>query len=87
MGFFELAGAGPLMTSLFPADSDFGDTAAKAVVWEEWADFAHQAKGFEEAGKAFATAAYGGNPAAIGAAMHELGKTCKACHKKFRTKR
>lgn len=79
-----LADMGPHLVDMFPADSDFGDTDAKAEVWSKRAEFEQAAKHYGEASAAFLKAAEGGDAAKAGAAMGELGKACKGCHKQFR---
>ena len=73
---------------LFPAgtsSTDFpGETAAKAAIWENMADFGAKGKAMHEAGAAVIVAANAGDGAAFGAALQKLGGTCKACHDDYR---
>lgn len=72
-GWFH-AGTGP----------DVGKTGAKPEIWQNSQDFAAKLHGFQEAAKAFNTAAMSGDDAAIKAKFGELGQSCKACHDKYR---
>lgn len=72
--------------SLFPKDSDFGETRAKDAVWSKRADFEKAARDTKTKAAAFAKAAQGGNQSAIAASFKELGESCKGCHKDFRKK-
>jgi len=61
-----------------------GKTDAKPDIWKDWDKFAAAAKKMgEESGK-LAEVAKGGDAAAIGAQVKELGKSCGGCHKPFR---
>jgi cytochrome c556 len=61
-----------------------GKTDAKPDIWQDWDKFAAAAKKLgEESGK-LAEVAQGGDAAAIGAQVKELGKACGGCHKPFR---
>lgn len=72
---------------LFPAGSDFGDTTVLPLVWEKPDDFAKAVQQFQDAAKGIDDAAASGDMAAVGAAMGELGKSCKNCHENFREKK
>ncbi len=76
-----------LFASAYPEGSDFGETRAKAEVWENPEGFAAAAKQSKEATAALLKAAEGGDIKAIGAAMADVGKSCKGCHKEFRAKK
>lgn len=71
---------------MFPAGSDKGETKALPAIWTD-------KKGFEAASAAsvaaydkLAVAAGSGNAEALAAAFAATGKTCGACHDKFRAK-
>lgn len=73
----------------FPAGSDASTgvkTAAKAEIWSDAAGFASARDSFiEQAGK-FSVLANSGDPAAEADGFKALGKTCGACHEKYRVK-
>ncbi|QNM83751.1 cytochrome c [Sphingomonas sabuli] len=83
-----IAALAPQLPSWFPAGTgpDAGKTHAKAIVWEQPADFLAKASDFDRAAQAFKTAAQGTDVAAIRTAQGELGKTCKSCHDTYREK-
>lgn len=60
------------------------ETDALAVIWEDKPDFLTKVSDMQGAAAKFNEAAQGGDAAAIGGAMKELGGTCKACHDKYR---
>ncbi|MFO1081695.1 MAG: cytochrome c [Reyranellaceae bacterium] len=70
---------------LFPAGSD-KDTKALPTVWSDWAGFQAASKAADAAYDKLATAAGSGNMDALKAAFADTGKTCGACHDKFRAK-
>jgi cytochrome c556 len=74
------------LTRLFPEGSDFGETKAKAVIWENWDKFEQAADDTRQTSAAFAAAVAGGDAGKIEAAHKELGKSCKGCHEDFRQK-
>ena len=70
---------------MFPAGSD-KDTKALPVVWTDWAGFQAASKASDAAYDKLAAAAGSGDQAALAAAFADTGKTCGACHDKFRVK-
>ena len=70
---------------LFPAGSD-KDTKALPTVWSDWAGFQAASKASDAAYDKLAAAAGSGDMAALQAAFADTGKTCGACHDKFRAK-
>jgi len=72
------------VASLFPKDSDFGETDALDTVWKKPDEFKKRAKDAQLKSAAFAKAVAGGNKAKTSAAFKELNDACKACHKDFR---
>jgi cytochrome c556 len=72
------------VASLFPKDSDFGDTDALDAVWKKPDEFKKRAKDAQVKSDAFAKAVAGGDKAKTSAAFKELNDACKACHKDFR---
>ena len=71
----------------FPAGTgpDIGKTGAKPEIWQQPADFAAKLHNFQGAAKLLNAAAAKGDVNAIKARYGDLGKTCKACHDKYRT--
>ena len=82
-----MADLSKIAQTLFPAGSDFGETAALPVIWEKTDDFAAAIKKFQDAAGVVAEAAKGGDMAAFGAAFNGLGESCKNCHENFREKK
>ena len=71
----------------FPEGSDFGDTRAKDSVWSDPDAFQAALEKNQTATAALVTAVQ--NPAdsaTVGDAVKAVGKSCKGCHKKFRSK-
>ena len=64
---------------------DLGKTGAKPQIWQSHDDFLAKDRDFAAAAKAFNAAAAGGNIDAIKTGFADLGKTCKACHDKYRS--
>jgi cytochrome c556 len=75
------------LVKLFPKDSDFGDTRAKAEIWSKRSEFEKAANDAEKAGSAFLAAVNSGDKATIRKAFGDLGETCKGCHKHFRERK
>ena len=73
-----------LAGDIFPAGSREGDTNALSAIWEKPTEFAAALKQAQDAASAYRTAVSGGDPAAIGNAMRNLGGSCKGCHDDFR---
>jgi cytochrome c556 len=72
--------------TMFPAGSDKGDTKALPTVWSDAAGFQATAKNAETADDALAVAAASGDLAQLTTAFGATGKSCGACHEKFRAK-
>ena len=70
---------------MFPAGSD-KDSKALPTVWSDSAGFMAASKAADAAYDKLATAAGSGDMAALTAAFGEAGKSCGACHDKFRAK-
>lgn len=70
---------------MFPAGSD-KDSKALPTVWTDWAGFQAASKASDAAYDKLAVAAGSGDQAALAAAFADVGKTCGACHDKFRVK-
>lgn len=77
----------PILKEAFPADSSgVGHTAAKPEIWTDKAGFDKALQAFIDSSAALAAAANGSDVGKIKAAIGETGKTCKACHDKFKAK-
>jgi len=61
------------------------DTHAKAEIWTQPEDFAQKSEALIVAASQLATVNAGGDEAAFVAQWKEVGKTCEACHDKYRT--
>lgn len=85
----KIAEAAPKVKDWFPVGSG-PDVAPKSealpAIWEKPAEFQAAHEKFAAAAVAFNTTAQGGDLAAIGAGMKELGGTCKGCHDQFKKK-
>ena len=71
---------------LFPEDSDFGETRAKAEVWEKRDEFVKAAETSQQSVIDLLSAVESGKPDAITASFKQVGEGCKGCHKDFREK-
>ncbi len=69
--------------SLFPADSDFGETRALESVWSKPDEFKKVAEAAGAAAEELAQA-YRSGGGDVGEKFEALGEACKACHKDFR---
>lgn len=70
--------------TLFPAGSDSGDTKAAAAIWTDMAGFQAASKTTETAAGTLAEAGKSGDLTKVAAAFGDLGKSCGACHDKYR---
>ncbi len=71
----------------FPAGTQAGQglqTAAKAAIWQNLADFNAKRTDFANASSTYAAIAAKGDLEAIKAATANVGKTCKGCHETYR---
>ena len=67
------------LSELFPEGSDFGDTEAKAEIWEQEEKFKTELNKFKKAAIDF-------NKSPSMNTLSAIGKSCKSCHKAFREK-
>ena len=72
------------INSLFPKDSDFGETKALDAVWKNSADFQKRAKDAAQKADALAKVVATGDSKNYAARFKELSDSCKACHKDYR---
>ena len=63
---------------------DVGKTGAKPEIWQNYPDFVAKDRDFLKAAQAFNATAASGNLDAIKSGFADLGKSCKACHDKYR---
>jgi cytochrome c556 len=71
----------------FPAGTgpELGKTGAKPEIWQNQQDFSAKDGDFRKAAQAFNSAAASGNLDTIKSSFADMGKTCKACHDKYRS--
>ncbi len=72
--------------NMFPAGSDKGETKALPTIWSDSAGFKAAGAASIAAYDKLAVAAGSGDMAALTAAFGDAGKTCGACHDKYRVK-
>jgi cytochrome c556 len=70
---------------IFPAESADGETEARMEIWQNPDEFKQAVMQFETAADGFLGAV--DNGADVGAALKELGGSCKNCHDNFRQKK
>ncbi len=74
--------------TLFPAGTSAkdlpGDNAAKPEIWSDFDGFLAKEAAFKSAGATLVAAAQGTDAKAFGAAMGQLGGSCKSCHDSYR---
>lgn len=70
----------------FPAGSDKGETKALPVVWSDWPGFEAASKATEAEAQKLAMVAATGDVAKTAEQFGALGKSCGACHEKYRAK-
>lgn len=80
----ELAAKSP---NWFPQGTgpDVAKTGAKPEIWQTYPDFVAKDRDFGKAAQAFDAAAKTGDLTQIKAGFADLGKSCKACHDKYRS--
>lgn len=71
-----------LIEGLFPEDSDFGETRAKAEIWSKPEEYKQAMKDNQQAAEAFLKAVNDGTADAAG--FKAVTDSCKGCHDKFR---
>jgi cytochrome c556 len=78
-----IAAAAPKVLTSFKTKAMSKKSDALPEIWDKWAEFEKASKKFETASADFSKAAKSGEMAAVGAALGELGKSCKGCHDDF----
>jgi cytochrome c556 len=72
------------VAGLFPEGTDFGETDAKAAVWEKPEEFAQAADALRAPVDAFVAATEMGDRVAMLKAFKQVADACKGCHEDFR---
>lgn len=72
------------LPTLFPEDSQEGDTRALPLIWEDREAFEAQIAMAHDAATALLEAAQAGDMAAYAEAVGAMGAQCGACHSMFR---
>ncbi|MAO93135.1 MAG: cytochrome C556 [Rhodospirillaceae bacterium] len=80
----SLAAMSHTVKLLFAQELISDKSRAKPEIWSDWAGFSKAADDLSMATAAVVEAAKGGDPAAIGAALGDVGKACGGCHKPYR---
>lgn len=78
-----IAEQGMMVPALFEANEEDPATEALPAIWENWDDFVAKNDDMVVAAKGVGEIADQG---AIGAALGQIGGTCKACHDDYRKK-
>lgn len=73
--------------TLFPKDTDFGETRALDAIWSRADKFKTVSDEARAATSAFRDAAKAADKAALAAKFKAVADSCKACHKDFREKK
>lgn len=81
----SMEGIAATMDTLFPEDSDFGETRAKEEVWSKPEEFAKSIKKNQQAVSELNEVVAGGDKSALAGSFKKLSDSCKSCHGKFRT--
>ena len=70
---------------IFPEGSIVAGSRAKPEIWQNWDEFQRLYVDYKIQAEKLAEVAATGDLSAIGSQLQEVGKTCGACHKPFRT--
>ncbi len=81
-----VADVGKRLLADFPPGSDQGDTKAAALIWSDRAGFEAAVANFNTAAGALLVASNAKNLDGIKSAFDGVGRTCGACHDKYRGK-
>jgi len=79
-----IAGWGKAIPAMFPPGSDTPTSEALPTVWSDRAGFEAAAASMTDAAGKLAMLAKAGDTAGFTAQYAELGKSCNACHEKYR---
>lgn len=75
-----------MVSSVYPEDSDFGDTDAKASIWEDKSDFNQKAEALAQFSGKLVSLIEQGEQKQVPELMREVSQSCKNCHKNYREK-
>lgn len=75
---------GMTLPTLFEPNETDPETEAKPAIWENWDDFVKKSENLVAAAKGVGSISEQG---AVGAALGQIGGTCKACHDDYRVKK
>ena len=73
-----------MIPEAFAEPGSDAETRALPLIWEDHEGFLAKAEALQTATADFATAAEGGDMAAVGAAMGPVGQACQGCHETYR---
>ena len=82
-----LSAAAVMAPGAFKTQAQTSESTAKPDVWADWAKVEAGFESLRTKADALAVAAAAGDQAAIGAAVGDIGKSCKSCHDNFRVKK
>ncbi len=78
-----LAAVAPRALVTFETQAMNDDSHALDKIWADWGKFEQAMENLEQTSATLATAVADGNRGAIGAALGEVGESCKGCHDDF----
>ena len=73
-----------LVSSLFPPESDEGDTSALPGIWQRPEQFLNRAEAAEREGRNLVAAAESGDREFMVQSLKRLADACRDCHRDFR---
>jgi cytochrome c556 len=80
----SMASHAKLVAAAFERKVTAGPTDSEPAIWEKPDEFAQKVKNFETETTKLAEVARGSDPAALGAQVKAVGKSCGGCHEGFR---
>lgn len=75
------------MLDLFPPGSGGGETSAKEKIWDHWDDYIKRHQAMVDGLANLSQAVTSGDEDDIEDSHKAFKKTCKSCHRKYRTKK
>lgn len=75
-----------MVPTMFPEGSDFGETDAKEAIWSNKKDFNQKAQNLVKRSEVLLQSIQNDQRSQVKGDVAQLGKACKACHKKYREK-
>lgn len=79
-----IKGISEMVGDAFPKGSDVAGSRAKPEIWQNWDKFREAYNNYKAEASKLAEVAAGGDLAAVGAQLGNLGEACGGCHKPFR---